>query len=66
MRKNLKTDTPEPKNANHGKSEQSRVTGEGGKGTKKATREHVVGQREEGTKDPGKETPRGGRRAGQG
>lgn len=54
MRKNLKTDEPEPKNANHGQAEQSRVTGKGGQGTKKQTREHAVGEGKDGTKDPGK------------
>jgi hypothetical protein len=39
MRKNLKTDTPEPKNANHGQNEQNRIEGKDGKGTKSPTRE---------------------------
>ena len=33
MRKNLKTDEPEPKNANHGQNEQHREEGQDGKGT---------------------------------
>lgn len=37
MRKNLKTDTPEPKNANHGQNEQNRVEGKDGKGTQGST-----------------------------
>lgn len=40
MRKNLKTDTPEPKNENHGQNEQHRIEGEGGKGTKAPTRQN--------------------------
>jgi hypothetical protein len=39
MRKNLKTDTPEPKNENHGQSEQHRIEGKDGKGIKSSTRE---------------------------
>ncbi len=58
MRKNLKTDELEPKNSNHGQNEQNRVTGEGGKGTKKPTREHVVAKGEEGVQDPGKKDGR--------
>jgi hypothetical protein len=54
MRKNLKTGEPEAKNENHGQNEQSRVTGQRGKGTKKPTREHVLEKGEKGTRDPGK------------
>jgi hypothetical protein len=55
MRKNLKTGEMEPKNSNHGKMEQARVNGPGGKGTQRKTRTHVVEGGKDGMKDPGKQ-----------
>lgn len=50
MRKNLKTDETEPKNANHGQNEQNRVEGKNGKGSDRPTHRGEHGGKSDGSK----------------